>query len=127
MPKVFGFLGKLSKRQNAITKEIANKLIPGPIFSELPQKKQPSKRGPVYFNRTRPSRAVKKLMASTLELHHRREKRRIQAAKSKTIRNDYLKLQLEEAQDNYQASLASQRAISAANLQRELAEFGVGK
>jgi len=34
---------------------------------------------------------------------------------------------VQEAQDNYQASLASQRAVSAANLQRELAEFGVGK
>ena len=125
MPKVFGFLSKLRVPSN---KEL---LAPtsGPLVTATPQKQ---KKRAHRFNRrsvsrTRPNREARKYLTKFREEWFRKAPKRLQTAKSKTIRNDYLKLQLEEARDNYQASLASQRAVSAANLQRELAEFGVSK
>ena len=120
MPKVFGFLKSLGKRK-------MNSLgVPttGPFISDKPLKKKAHRHRPTHVSRTRPNREARKLVEQIREQWFRHEALRLQTAKSKTIRNDHLKLILEEAQEKYQQSLATQRAISAANLQRELAEFG---
>ena len=121
MPKVFGFLKSLGKRK-------MNSLgVPNPPKPLLVQSGKKKRLDPSRVSRTRPNRDARKLVEQIREQWFRHEALRLQTAKSKTIRNDHLKLILEEAQEKYQQSLANQRAISAANLQRELAEIGGGE
>lgn len=117
MPKVFGFLGKLNLKDANKSKETSSK-----PFSQV-AKEHAAPKPRAYRSR---AEAHKILLGRYNEIRRRKRPRMIQAAKRKTIKNDYLKLVLEEAQDKYQVSLASQRAVSHANLHRELGDLRDG-
>ena len=117
MPKVFGFLSRLSSKSLSAP-------ATGPDTAKFPRKKSAHR----FRSRHRKSFTQKMLIARSrrIEIEKRKRAKVLQAAKTKTIKNDYLKLILEEAQDQYQESLASQRAVSAANLHRERGDMRDG-
>ena len=118
MPKVFGFLGRLGSKSLSAP-------VTGPDTTKFSRKKSAHR----FRSRHRKSFTQKMLIARSrrIEIEKRKRAKLLQAAKTKTIKNDYLKLILEEAQDQYQESLASQRAVSFKNLQRKLAEINGGR
>ena len=117
MPKVFGFLSRLSSKSLSVP-------ATGPDTTKFSRKKSAHR----FRSRHRKSFTQKMLIARSrrIEIEKRKRAKLLQAAKTKTIKNDYLKLILEEAQDQYQASLAAQRAVSAANLHRERGDMRDG-
>ena len=121
MPKVFGFLGKLGLLNS---KKLAAPTT-GPFVDHHPKGKKSYRASRHHsFIKHEKQRIV---TARHYAIARRKRARLLQKATSKTIKNWVLDLKLEAAQDLYQKSLAEQRAVSAANLQRELAEIGGGE